>query len=466
MPSLAFLLADPAGQAGIPLAMLLVFGSAKLLAEMFEHLNQPGSVGEVLAGVLIGPSVLGWVSSNEFLTSLSELGVMFLPFRVGLEVEPAGLMKVGGTATLVAALGVAAPFFLGWGILSIWGERQIEAIFVGAAMAATSVGITAHLLAAKGLLQRKASQIILAAAVIDDVLGLLVLAVVSSLARGRINLLDLALTAVFAAGFTLLVAIWGARTMRFVPYMNEKMRLAEGQFVLSVSVLCALSLLAVYAGVAAIVGAFLAGMALAESTDHHVHELTRGVTELLTPCFLAGIGLRVDLAAFSHPPTLVLALVILLAAIVSKFAGCGFGAYSLGRVEAMRVGLGMVPRGEVGMVVAQMELGMGVIRQPIYGVVVVMSVATTLLAPLLLAVSLVWTAFTAVTALYAVRAVPREGLEQWLRETWWLVKIIFPLLLTGVFLVGVIGKILRSCRRTGSGTGLVVMGSRPPFSPR
>ncbi len=162
--SLLCLFACGADAAKILLAMLLVFGSAKLLAELFERLGQPGIVGEILAGVLVGPSVLGWIAPSGFLTALSELGVMFLLFRVGLEIKSSELMRVGGTAALTAVLGVVVPFFLGWGNLLLWGAPQIEALFVGAAMVATSVGITAQVLAVKGLLQERSSKIILAQA--------------------------------------------------------------------------------------------------------------------------------------------------------------------------------------------------------------------------------------------------------------------------------------------------------------
>jgi Kef-type K+ transport system membrane component KefB len=371
--------------AAIPLAMLVVFGSAKLLAEVFERLHQPGIVGEIIAGVLIGPSVLGWIAPGAFLEALAQLGVMFLLFRVGLEVKSSELMEVGGTAALVATLGVAAPFFLGWGILLLWGEPQIEAIFIGAAMVATSVGITAQVLASKGLMQARASRIILAAAVIDDVLGLLVLALVGNLARGKVNLLGLGLTALAAAGFTLLVAAWGARSVRcVVPRVEERLSVGEAQFALSMCLLFGLSLVAVYAGVAAIVGAFLAGMALSESVGRRVRDLTQGVSELLVPFVLAGIGLHLDLRALGSRSTLLLALAILAAAVLSKLAGCGLGAYRLGRADALRIGIGMVPRGEVGLVVAQLGLAMGVISQRVYGVVVFMAVATTLIAPPLL----------------------------------------------------------------------------------
>jgi len=385
---LALLLAGTPESLNIPLAMLLVFGAAKLLAELFERLNQPGIVGEILAGVLIGPSVLGWISPDAFLHALSELGVMFLLFQVGLEVRASELMKVGRTALLVAVLGVIVPFFLGWGILRAWGEPQIESIFTGAAMVATSVGITAQVLAVKGLLKVRASQIILAAAVIDDVLGLLVLAVVGSLARGKVNLPELAVTALLAVGFTVIVAKWGTWTVaRVVPRVEERLRVGEAQFALSIGLLFGLSVLAVYVGVAAIVGAFLAGMALSESVGPRVRDLSRGVTELLVPFFLVGIGLHLDLMALAQSSTMLLAVAILAAAVLSKFIGCGLGALSLGTADAVRVGVGMIPRGEVGMVVAQIGLGLGVISQHVYGVVVFMAVATTLVAPPLLALA-------------------------------------------------------------------------------
>jgi Kef-type K+ transport system membrane component KefB len=372
----------------LPLSLLLVFGAAKLLAEVCERLNQPGIVGEILAGVLIGPSVLGWVQPNETLTSLAEIGVMFLLFRVGLEVNAPELLKSGGIATLVACLGVVVPFFLGWGLLSMWGQSQIESIFVGASMVATSVGITASVLASKGLLNKRASQIILAAAVIDDVLGLLVLALVSSMAKGRLNAASIALTTAIAAGFVIVVALWGNRTIgRAVGHLRERLRLPEAEFAAGIIVLFTLSLAAVYAGVAAIVGAFMAGLALSGTVEPRMHHLARGANELLVPFFLAGIGLRIDLSTFRNGGILMLTVIIVFVAILSKLVGCGLASLRLGRKDALRIGFGMIPRGEVGMVVAQLGLTMGVISRPIYGVVVAMAVATTIVAPPLIAMA-------------------------------------------------------------------------------
>ena len=373
------------GPAKIPLSMLVMFVSAKLMAEIAERIGQPGIVGEILAGVLAGPSVLGLLAPSDFLSALSDLGAMFLLFRVGLEVKASELLKVGGSATLVAFCGVVAPFIMGTGILLGWGAKLNEAIFVGASMVATSVGITASVLSAKGLLHEISSKIILAAAVIDDVMGLLVLAVVSSITHGSVNVLQLSLTALAATAFTVIVARWGTHAMNHVvPRVERTWRVAEARFVMAMSLLFALSVLAVYTGVAAIVGAFLAGLALGESTGEREKDLAQGVSELLVPFFLAGIGLHVNLSAFTHWSTAVLAVVILAAAVVSKFIGCGLGALSLGKSDAFRVGVGMVPRGEVGMVVAQLGLGFGILSQSSYGIVVFMSVATTVVAPALI----------------------------------------------------------------------------------
>src|ERR1051326_628991 len=263
-------------EAQIPLSMLIVFASAKLLHEVFDRLGQPGIVGEILAGILIGPYVLGWMQPNEILRILSDLGVMFLLFQVGLEVKAAELIQVGGRAMGVAVAGLILPFACGWGISELWGEPRLESIFTGAAMVATSVGITAEVLAARGLLQTSPALVILAAAVVDDVLGLIVLAVVSGLAKGQINWVDIGLTAGIAIAFTVLLAKFGARVFsRLVPRVRSRLNLVEAEFAIGMTLLFALSLLAVFAGVAAIVGAFLAGMALSETAEQRLNDMTR-----------------------------------------------------------------------------------------------------------------------------------------------------------------------------------------------
>jgi Kef-type K+ transport system membrane component KefB len=332
--------------------------------------------------------VLGWIQPSDFLAALAELGVLFLLFRVGLELHDFELSKAGLDSTLVAAAGIVFPFFAGYWMMNAAGYPGIESIFVGAALVATSVGITARVLAAKGLLDLRASRIILAAAIIDDVLGLIVLAVASALSSGRVNIVELAVTAGVAIGFTFLVAQWGKQTMAVVlPKMESRLSTGEGRFVLAILLLLLLSLLALYAGVAAIIGAFLAGLALASVTDHHVHDMVGGVAELLVPFFLVGIGLQFDFAPFRDPALVKLSLILIAAAVVTKLAGCALGAFRLGAADAVRIGAGMVPRGEVGMVVAGIGLGLGAISDGVFGLVVMISIATTLVAPPLLSLA-------------------------------------------------------------------------------
>lgn len=381
----AFVATGDSVPAHLPLALLLIFGSAKLLAEVFERFGQPGITGEILAGVVLGPSVLNWVQPDQVMTALAEMGAMFLLFRVGLEVKASDLFRLGGTALTVAILGVVLPFLVGWALFAQLGYSVPESLFVGTAMVATSVGITARVLASKGLLELRASQVILAAAVIDDVLGLIALAFVSSLGKGHVNVAGIAVTAVLATGFTFVIARFGTRALgRIVPRVEAKLSVKEAQFNLALIALFGLSLLAVYIGVAAIVGAFLAGLAFSETATKRVQDLAHGITELLVPFFLAHIGLALNIADFADKRVLWLSIVLLLAAVITKLAGCGLGAIRLGRNDALRIGLGMMPRGEVGMIVAQIGLQMGIIEQPVYATVVFMAVGTTMLAPPLL----------------------------------------------------------------------------------
>jgi len=376
------LFADGADLAHLPFELLLIFGAAKILAEICERLGQPGIIGEILAGVIIGPSLLNWVQPDPILAALAQIGVMFLLFRVGLEARGSELLRVGGTALLVAILGVAIPFGVGCAVMASVRASWIESFFIGASLVATSVGVTARVLATRGLVQERASQVIVAAAVIDDVLGLLVLAFVSSVAEHRLNVPRLVGSTVLAAGFTVVIAKFGTRTLRHVvPRVEQQLRTGETQFNIALIVLFGLSVLALWIGIAAIVGAFLAGMALSETVKPRVHDMAQGATELLVPFFLAGIGLNLDMAVFRDRGTILLSIVVVIAAVLSKLAGCGLGAWHLGWKDMMRIGVGMVPRGEVGMVVAQLGLSLGVINSAVYAIVVFMTVVTTMAAP-------------------------------------------------------------------------------------
>jgi Kef-type K+ transport system membrane component KefB len=363
--------------------VFVMFVAAKLAAEIFERLKQPAVAGEILAGVVIGPSVLGWVAPSELTGALSEIGVIFLLFLVGLETRPADIFRVGWRALLVAVLGVVLPFIAGYLIMLAWGETHIEAIFVGAALVATSVGITARVLGQMGLLGLQVSRIILGAAVIDDILGLLILAVVSSLAKeGGVNYVQIGTTAALAVGFTLLVILIGARAVSHIRTRVEKLKVGQSYLVFGLSLCLGLALVASYIGVAAIIGAFLAGMALSESAEGtDMPHQAEAVTEFLLPFFLTNIGMQLKLDALLNRSTIILALAVTILAVVSKLIGCGLAGLPLGKKKAAQIGMGMVPRGEVGVVVAQIGLSLNAVDAAAYGVVLFMAVATTLIAP-------------------------------------------------------------------------------------
>jgi Kef-type K+ transport system membrane component KefB len=379
-----FCLALASAESGKLLFMLFVmFVAAKLAAEIFERLKQPAVAGEILAGVVIGPGLLHLVEPSELTGALSEIGVIFLLFLVGLETKPADIFRVGLRAMLVAVLGVIVPFVFGYALLLVWGHAHIEAIFTGAAMVATSVGITARVLGQMGLLHLEVSRIILGAAVIDDILGLIILAVVSSLAKeGGVNYAQIATTAGLAIGFTLLVIFVGARAINKITPKVQKLKLGQSQLFFGLSLCLGLAMVAHTIGVAAIIGAFLAGMALAESAEGtDMPHQAEAVTEFLLPFFLTNIGMQVKLGAFLDLGVVLLAVLITLLAVISKLIGCGLGVLPMGKRKVLQVGMGMVPRGEVGVVVAQIGLGLGVISNAVFGVVLFMAVATTLIAP-------------------------------------------------------------------------------------
>ena len=365
------------------LSLFLILAAAKVMAEIFERLKQPAVVGEILAGVIIGPSLLGWVEPSDLLAIIAEIGVIFLLFMVGLETKPQDILRVGKRAFLVGTLGVVFPFIAGYGIAMWWDGSFVEAMFIGAAMVATSVGITARVLGSLGLLDRETSRIILGAAVIDDILGLIILSVVSGLGSGTVDVTALLKTAGLAIAFTVVVGLFGSRLMNWLSPRIDLLRVNKPFFNIGIICCLGLSVVSLYFGVAAIIGAFLAGMAMAEATEDNpkMHLLTSGVTEFLVPFFLVNIGMQLNLAVFRDTNVVILAIIITVAAVITKFIGGGLGVLGMAKREIAQVGVGMIPRGEVGIVVAQIGLGMGAISQPFFASVLFMAVATTLIAP-------------------------------------------------------------------------------------
>jgi Kef-type K+ transport system membrane component KefB len=386
---MTILLASVGNTPEILLSLLLMLVFAKLLAEIFERLKQPSVVGEILAGVLIGPSFLHLINRNgvkeidEIISVLAEIGVIFLLFTVGLETKPQAILRVGGRAFVVAVLGVIVPFIAGYAITFFWDGSKVEAMFVGAALVATSVGITARVLSNLGLLDAPTAKIILGAAVIDDILGLLILSVVSSLSKGSVDYFELIKTAGLSTIFTIVAATIGATIITKLAPKIEKLKIGDPLYIGGLVLCIGLSYLATYIGVAAIIGAFLAGMALAEASEnnHTMHKQTSGVMEFLVPFFFVNIGMSLNLSVFKETSTIYLAIIVTVLAILTKFIGCGLGSYGLGWRKSTQIGVGMVPRGEVGIVVAQIGLKLGVISPPFFAAVLFMAIATTLIAP-------------------------------------------------------------------------------------
>jgi len=376
-------LAASVEHASVLLTLFLIIAAAKLMAEIFERLRQPAVVGEILAGVIIGPSVLGWVQPSELIGIVAEIGVIFLLFTVGLETKPQDIFRVGKKAVLVGTLGVIVPFVAGYAIAMAWDGSFVEAMFIGAALVATSVGITARVLGSMGLLDKETSRIILGAAVIDDILGLIILSVVSGIGNGGLTAAGILKTAGLAIAFTVVVGLLGSKIMTWLGPKIRGLRVAKPFFNIGLVLCFGLSLMSLYFGVAAIIGAFLAGMALAEATEDEpaTHKLTAGVTEFLVPFFLVNIGMQLNLSVFKDSSVVVLAVVITIAAVITKFVGGGLGAWGMTRREMAQIGVGMIPRGEVGIVVAQIGLGMAAITERFFASVLFMAVATTIIAP-------------------------------------------------------------------------------------
>jgi len=244
------------------------------------------------------------------------------------------------------------------------------------------VGITARVLSGMGLISSESSRVILAAAVIDDVIGLLVLTVVSSLATGGVNYFHLGFIAALAVAFTSAVIIFGTRAVNRIKRPVRNLKIDHSLLVFALVLCFGLAALSSFIGIAGIVGAFLAGVALSEATDGtKLHQQAQALTEFTTPFFLVTVGMKLDLSIFRSADVVLLTVVVIALAIATKLAGCGLAAAGMGRRKAIQVGVGMIPRGEVGIVVAQLGIAMAAVSGVVYGVVLAMAVVTTLVAP-------------------------------------------------------------------------------------
>ncbi|MBI4730291.1 MAG: cation:proton antiporter [Acidobacteria bacterium] len=368
--------------ASVLTTLLLVFAAAKLAGEILERLRLPAVLGELGVGVLLGPSVLDWIRPGEILGFLAEIGVIVLLFRVGLETNPAEMRATGGPALAVALIGVALPFALGFGAALGTGHGAVESAFVATALVATSVAVTSRTFADLGALATDPARIVLGAAVIDDVLGLLVLAVVAGLSNSTLSAPGVAILAAEALGFVVALALLGPRVMARISHLLEAPRTPRAPFAVSVVVLLGLSAAAESIGLAAIVGAFLAGTLLAGTREQYqLERQVQPLADLLGPFFFVVTGAQLRVGSLADPRVLGLAALVTALAVAGKVIAGLAGARRLGRRGSLLVGVGMVPRGEVGIVVAGLALEQGVVTRDVFGAVIAMIAATTLVAP-------------------------------------------------------------------------------------
>lgn len=375
---------DMHGTDTLLLQLFTIFVWAKVFGEVFERLHMPAVLGEILAGVVLGPYATGFVVPNDTVISIAEMGAIFLLFTVGLETSPRDLIRVGGVSLSVAAAGIVLPFVLGAGFMKLSGEASHESVFVGAAMVATSVGITARVLRDLHVLKSRMSQIILGAAVFDDILGMILLAVVASIAKGEIHWDHLVIVSVEAVCFALFMIFIGPRLIRRVRPGLQRLSTHDAPLILSLAICLGLSVVASHIGMAAIIGAFFAGLIFADySPEWNLQPRVHALNEFLAPFFFFTMGARLDLHVFSKDVVMIAAVITILA-FISKTVGCGLPVLREGFRNALKVGVGMTPRGEVALIVALIGLQMGAISQRAYAIVIFMTAATTLVPPFFL----------------------------------------------------------------------------------
>ncbi|MBI4371399.1 MAG: cation:proton antiporter [Elusimicrobia bacterium] len=372
--------------AGFLANLLVILLSAKLFGELAERWGQPPVLGELLGGVVLGLGLFGFRPGDPALALMAEFGVILLLFETGIHCDLERLLAAGPASLAVAAVGVALPFALGWAFMSALGRGGMQAVFVGAALTATSVGITARVLADMGRLDAPEAQIVLGAAVIDDILGIVILSAVQGVAEsGALSWASVARTALLAAGF-LAAALWlGPRVSRSLVGVVRGMRVRGVLIVSAVAFAFALALLAHAVGTALIVGAFTAGVLLA-GTDRRedIDGALRPLADVFVPIFFVMVGARVSLGAYNplvpgNLGMIALALGLAALAVLGKLAS-GWAVAGRG-LNRLAVGAGMIPRGEVGLIFAQIGLSSGAIDAPLYAAVVGMVVVTTFLAP-------------------------------------------------------------------------------------
>jgi len=367
------------------LAALLV--TAKLLGALAQRLGQPSVLGELVAGVLLGGSVFGLLDPTQpAIHALSELGLIVLLFEIGLHTDLRSMAKVAGTATTVGVVGVVVPFALGYAaVTGILGVGQIAALVCAAALTATSIGISARVLSDLGQLKSKEGQVVLGAAVLDDIIGLIVLSVVTSIvAGGSWTVVGVIRTTAIAIGFVVVALTVGRFLARPLFSSIETIRAPGTLAVLALAFAFLLSSLAATSGSAMILGAFAAGIILNNTAERvEIERAATTIGHLLVPVFFASVGAAVELSAFRESGTLAVAGLLIVVGVFGKFVA-GYAPWWF-RGNKKLIGVAMIPRGEVGLIFAQTGLATQAISPSLFSALALMVLVTTFLSPPLLA---------------------------------------------------------------------------------
>jgi len=365
----------------LQLAAILL--AAKFSGEVFKRAGQPTVLGELVAGIVIGPSVLNLVSDNDIFLFLAELGVIVLLFEVGLETDLSTLLRVGKKSAAVAAGGVILPFLLGYWVALNLGFSDPVSLFLGAAFTATSVGVSVRVLSDLGKLITSEAKTVIAVAIYDDIVALLLLTIMVSLqTHGGFRLFDAVSTVILSVVFLVVSLLLGARIMPRVIETVARMKVRGGlvTFALSMGILS--SLLASLAGLSPIIGAFVAGVLVAETKQKEdiVRELTP-FAYFIVPIFFVLMGVAVDVGSLVG--LLPVGLLFILIASVGKLVGGGIPAYftGFGKYPALVIGASMIPRAEVGLIFGRVGLDAGIFGQQTFDLIILMSIGTTLVAP-------------------------------------------------------------------------------------
>lgn len=399
-------------------AMTVLFILARLGSTLVSKFGLPGLIGEIVMGIIIAnlafndwslmssigltlPPMGGEIQEGSdlypIIYTFAELGVIFLLFTVGLETKVKDLLGSGKAAIIAAVMGVILPFIAGFALIIAWEGNTNHALFMAAAMVATSVGITARIIKDLKLMDTREARIIIAAAVIDDVLGMMVLAIVNGIAdSGEVSIPNILVIAIQAILFVAVVILACKYLIpKIYNYFDERRNriIAEGKvppssnkLVLAIIVCLGMSAFAEYIGLAAIIGAFLAGMIFSEyAWEWDLEHKVDSITTFFLSFFFLNVGLQVDIHTLTNTSVMILTVVVIVLALLTKYIGCGFGAKmadrSLDRQGMNIIGVGMMPRGEVGIIVASIGLASGAMSAELYAVVVLMSVITTIIAP-------------------------------------------------------------------------------------